>query len=754
MKKILLSLLILVGWTVSSFGAYVPYRPEIPARQLGDRKILVLLYNDPAYGSAATSEWPKFDLISQNFHQYFDQVFNEEGWASAPFESNVQIPGYWYGNTWITSYTCWVKPVGSVRDYYIENSYGKYRPQFDVYGPVDISQEAVAGSIIDDTAIQERIITECLENLGDQVNLGDYDTDGDGIVDCIILSRVGSMYGIKTTVNLEIRGKRIKSVVFVDTPYPGDICHEFGHYLGFGDAYDPRQGSTTAGHLPNKYSLMATGNANHPSGTPPYLSSFERYYMGWLDGFETIEKSGTYLLSPVSEGGAYKIDTPNEGEFFIIEYRPCSRWDQFIPSFGLLIYHIDQSKRVIDGKAAIDWWKPMGVINVNSQDYPLYSIVHDDINPATWALPGENKNCEFELVDGDGNKIGVTIKDIGFNGNDKAWFRADFSYSVYGKITDVAGKPLSGVTVLLKTATGGEYSAQSDAAGNYKISMEDIVLGSTVEVSVSYSDYLPVSTSVQMSSVGVKHDIILRKSGEGIPYTLQKYDESGTSTRFGVFGQYGGTVAMRYTASELRDAGLVGAKLNSISFFTGYPNTFGYMSNFYAVVYFGKDPVLVKDVTDIYSGTEWMTADVSEDNIVIPSGKDVYIGYAIKCSCPSDSGYWPSVTAFKGNHNGGYSVKDVVGEQINWSTSGNYEFLIKANVVVPPASAGGTNPSDFGIAWIEIDSEGYLVVHPAAGKTVQSEDWDDSTDPIWTCTLTYTDGTTETVFFDITPYDE
>lgn len=752
MKKILLSLLILVGWAVSSFGAYVPYRPEIPERHFGDRKILVILYNDPAYGSAETSRWPDFELISQDFHQYFDRIFNEEGWKSAPFESNVQIPGYWYGDTWINTYTCWVKPVGSVRDYYIENSYGKYRPQFDVYGPVNISQETLRGSI-EDVSVQESIVTECIESVGNQLNLDDYDTDGDGIIDFAIFSRVGATEnGEKTTVNLTIRGKRIKSVAFVDTPYPGDICHEFGHYLGFGDAYDPRPESTTAGQLPNKYSLMATGNANHPFGTPPYLSAFERYYMGWIDGFETIENSGTYLLSPISEGGVYKIDTPNEGEFFLIEYHPCSRWDRFIPSFGLFIYHIDQSKRVIDGKAAIDWWKPMGVINVNSQDYPLYSIFYEDIDNRTWGLPGEDKNREVELVDGYGNKIGVTIKDIGFNGNDKAWFRADFSYSVYGKVTDVEGKPVSGVTIILKTQNGGEYSAQSDASGNYKIAMEDKVLGSTVEISVAYSDYLPVSDIIQMNSVGVKHDIILRKSGEGIPHTLQKFDESAQSTRYGAFGQSGGTVAMRYTASELKAEGLVGAKLNSISFFTGYPNKFGYMSNFYAVVYFGKEPVLVKDVTSTYSSTEWMTTDVSEDNIVIPSGKDVFIGYAIKCSCPSETGYWPSVTAFKGNHNGGYSIKDSVGEQINWSTSGNYEFMIKANVVAQPASTGGTTPSDFGIAWIEVTSEGYLEAHPAAGKTIQDEKWDDSSETLWKCTLTYTDGTTEDIWFDITPY--
>ncbi|MCR5560607.1 MAG: carboxypeptidase regulatory-like domain-containing protein [Bacteroidales bacterium] len=738
MKKILLSLLILAGWATTGFGAYRPYRPETPSRQYGDRKILVFLYK-----TGGVSDW---DVVKQyygnDYNRYYSEMLNEEGWQHTPWESNVQIPGYWNGNAWVKTYTTRVKPFASVRDYFIENSMGKYNPQFDVYGPVTIPDETFRAG-------DDAVVAECYNQLKSQFDIGDYDTDDDGIVDYVIFSRIGGSNGYNTTLNVELGGKSVRKAAAVDAYFQGDFCHEFGHYLGFMDLYNPDpKGDMT--DLPGSYCLMGTGNANHPNGTPPYLTTMERYYMGWLDEFKTIDKSGTYTLGPLSSNDAYVIKTSNEGEFFIIEYRPFERWDRYIHACGLIVYHVDQSRRVIDGITALDWWKTKKCINVNSRNYMLYTVVHDNADDGTWTFPGKNNVKDLALSDGDGNYIGVTLKDMGFGG-DKAWFRAEIEYSVYGRVLDVSGKPMEGIAVSLTTSDGQQFSTNSDASGNYKFPLDDSVAGSSVNVSVSLPGYMPVSESLEISSIATRYDIVLRQRGEGVPHNMQKYDESGSSTTFRFSGQYGGTAAMLYTASDIYNAGLVGAKLTSISFFAGYGNNRGYVSNIYAVVYFDNEPVLVKDVTRSYSPTEWVSVDVSSDGIVLPYGKKVYIGFAMKANCPADSGWWPSVTAYKGSQNngGGYFVNDIVGGEINSWSSSTYEYAITATAVAAPAAV---TPSDFGIAWIEFADDGNLYAHPAAGKTVADELWDDSSETLWKCTLVYTDGTSEDIWFDLTPY--
>ena len=751
MKKILLTILLLAGGMLPGLAqAYIPYRPEIPERNFGDRKFLMILFNLPG-----NSNWAEFEQNGIDAREFMDNMMNEEGWVSDPLgASNVWIPGYYNGSVWIKPQKYWAPVVGSVRDFYIENSMGKFRPQFDVFGPVTIPSDLY------DSGTEADYLSYCYDQLKSEINIDDYDTDGDGYVDCVIMARIGGgVCGVNTVGDVTLGNKKTHRLIRSDEYVVGGFCHELGHYLGMMDLYNPDPGNPTGNRdLPGKFCLMATGNSNFPRNTPPYLTTMERYYMGWKDGFETIDKPGTYTLSPLSTNDAYKIDTPNEGEFFIIEYRPFSRWDQFIDACGVFVYHVDQSQRVVDGLKAIDWWKQgKKTINVNNQEYPLYTVYHTDTEWMGWSFPGKFNRKEVDLTGGDGNYIGVSLKDIGFNG-DQAWFRVVYQYMVKGSVSDAAGKPMEGVTVTLTAQDGRTLSAVSDASGAYKIALEEDDKGTTVVVSVSQQGYLPVSQSLMVNGVMTKCDVSLLKEGEGLTHTLQKFDETAESGRYGTFGQYGGTAAMRYSAAELSDAGLVGGRLLNISFYVGSQST--YTSNYYVVVYFGSNPVLVKDVTDSFVWDKWLTVDVQQDNVVIPSGQDVYIGYALKSNCPSDSGWWPNAMAWRGtNHGGGFYKEDVVGESINWpswqrTNATAFEFAIRATVQEDVNGGGGntpagTTPSDFGIAWIGLDSQGeYLEVYPPAGKTVSKEEWDViGNDEGYVCHLTYTDGSSEDVFY-------
>ena len=718
MKKILLTILLLALGLASGFGAgYTPYRKAVPERNLGDRKIPVLLYNRAGH---TVGEAPNNDN-----RQEYSNLFNKEGYLGWGL-TGTEIYSIQYGN-------------GSVRDYFIQNSGGKYRPQFDVYGPVTVSKESYE--------FTGECIAEVCGLLGGQFNAADYDTDGDGDIDCVILICVSGdesesgTYRDALDGDYTAGGKRIVRAVVRKDRNIGNYCKDLGRYLGLPDL---SFFSSVHEEFPDEYDLMGTGAYNNLGKTPPCLSSLERYMAGWTDSFEMIDKPGSYALSPAGEHGAYRIDTPNSGEFFLLEYRNGKGWDSYLPGAGLVVFHIDQSNNLVDGQAALRAWTKE-YINVYSTGHPVYNLFHSAEKGYPYVWPGKDKVTEVVLTDWEGNPV-VMLKDIGNNGGGQAFFRVVVEYSVFGVVSDNSGKPIAGAFVTVTAPDGRTITASADSSGRYSVLLDDDLAGSYVDVTASLPGYLSRTERVYAGDMSNRCDLKLRKLGAVDHYALQKYDESGDAVSFGAFGQYGGTVAMRYTAGELREAGLTGSKLTEISFYANYSNSKGYTSAFYVVVYFGSTPVLVKDVTNLYAPAAWVVVDITADNIVIPEDQDVCIGYALRSSCPADRGWWPSVTAYKSvkNHGGGYYIEDVVGENIQWTKSSNYEFAIRARA----EGSSKLTPSDFGIAWIGVDATGeYLEVHPPVGKTIAREVWEEVGEIGYVVHLTYKDGTTENVYY-------
>ena len=90
---------------------------------------------------------------------------------------------------------------------------------------------------------------------------------------------------------------------------------------------------------------MDGGNQNMNGYVPPYFNAIEREILGLCTPVK-ITDDGTYALEPVHlNGQAYRIDTDNDDEYYLIECRSGEEWDQGIGGNGMLIYHIDQSSR-------------------------------------------------------------------------------------------------------------------------------------------------------------------------------------------------------------------------------------------------------------------------------------------------------------------------------------------------------------------------------------------------------------------------
>ena len=273
---------------------------------------------------------------------------------------------------------------GSARDYYIQNSGGKFIPEFDVVGPVilsgDMKYYGENGEYGSDVRAEEMIIEACrLADKQFNVNFADYDLNNDGVVDNVFVFYAGESeaegggddtiwpHRAELTESVSVDGKRLSvyactSEINLAGGYPvmagiGTFCHEFGHVLGWPDLYDTdgSQGGESEGVW--DWSLMCTGSYNNEGRTPPSLSAVERMMVGWCEPQELVY-TGNYTLEDLqSSNKAYMVKTDTDGEYFVLENRQNTEgWDKYLGGHGLLIWHVDRSSRYVDGYSALDRW--------------------------------------------------------------------------------------------------------------------------------------------------------------------------------------------------------------------------------------------------------------------------------------------------------------------------------------------------------------------------------------------------------------
>ena len=115
--------------------------------------------------------------------------------------------------------------------------------------------------------------------------------------------------------------------------------------LGLPDFYDTDyENSGGQSNDPGNWTLMSAGCYLNSSRTPCGYSLFERYMVGFATP-DVINAEGSYTLNPVSESNAgFRINTPVNKEFFILENRQQRGWDQYLPSHGMLVFRVDSTK--------------------------------------------------------------------------------------------------------------------------------------------------------------------------------------------------------------------------------------------------------------------------------------------------------------------------------------------------------------------------------------------------------------------------
>lgn len=258
--------------------------------------------------------------------------------------------------------------AGSVRDYFSDNSDGKFKPQFDVYGPiqVDYSQFDPNGT---DNAWD--ICAAAIEAADPQIDYSEYDRDNDGTVDMVYFIFAGNganysgndsrlywphrsgFYGYVKADGVRLGDYASSVELYGYTAYPnsitidgiGTICHEFGHVLGLPDFYDSdyAQGGGQSND-PGAWSVMAGGSYNNSGRQPIGYSIFERYMVGFANP-EVIEAEGSYTLQNVqSSNSGYRINSAVSHEFFMLENRQKdNKWNAYAPGNGMLVFRVDST---------------------------------------------------------------------------------------------------------------------------------------------------------------------------------------------------------------------------------------------------------------------------------------------------------------------------------------------------------------------------------------------------------------------------
>lgn len=263
--------------------------------------------------------------------------------------------------------------VGSVRDYFLAQSNGQFELDFDVVGPVTMSKNY--GYYGNDGAYQKdekvyEMIKEACDGIKDQVNLKDYDWDGDGEADQVFFLYAGlgqASGGSAGTIwphESELRywpcgvlsyptGK-INTYACANELQPetqgssryisagiGTICHEFSHCLGFADMYDTTGGG---GYGMSVFDVMDQGSYNGNGFVPCNYTAFERIYAGWVEAIELIDPATVKDMKSVSDYGRPFImyNYKNTNEYFLLENRQNTGWDKGLyGSNGLLIVHVN-----------------------------------------------------------------------------------------------------------------------------------------------------------------------------------------------------------------------------------------------------------------------------------------------------------------------------------------------------------------------------------------------------------------------------
>ena len=680
-------------------------------------------------GSSANFGSPKIPVILVGFK---DKEFSK---TNAQFTAMLNTPGYSENNA-----------IGSVWDYFNENSHGQFTPVFEVLGPVTLDNEMSyygrnTSSQQGSDEKPEMALVHAAQKLDSSVDFSRYDNNHDGVVDFVMFYYAGfdeAQSGITNNIwshawylssssyassqrtfdsvkldryfcTAELKGYTGSTMCSI-----GTTCHEFAHTLGLPDFYDSN--GTTNGSAANMYDLdlMASGSYNGDSTTPPYLNAEEVTEIGWMSDIPELSTSGSVTLSAVNypnatNYSAYMTKTSVSNEYFVYECRGGQRWDASIPT-GLLVYHVDKSSNVISGSiTAYSVWSS-NKVNAYSA-HPCCYVVPASNPTSTAAQSGSMSSLLFGRTVKSFSPVEWSGKSTGFQLSNIVYANGEITFNVVnsnakgisGIVTNSDGYPLAGVTISISPVSSPSAVSKSamsaiadkivrvfkpssrklneikqraasvittDNNGNYSIDLSE---GGDYSVTASLSGYQSKTATLTVSRYETLNFSLLRE-GESLPSELFTFPDNAEFHNYGNtdYDEWPMLFANIYPSSFL--SSYAGKQIKTISFLAGGTS----IENCHVVIDYGSTRKLALPI-EAPVLDEWTTVDVIDQELFIPSGEDVFVGYGgdIYGNYP----IWASVTEDSEliGYMGDFSLSTVA-TTVNWEPWSGQVFAIRMTV--------------------------------------------------------------------------
>ena len=261
--------------------------------------------------------------------------------------------------------------MGSVKDFYYENSYGQMNVTATVVGPYmaehNSSYYATNGPEHIYQSNVRTLVREAIKAAKNDIQFANFDINGDNLVDAIHIVHAGYAQNVNLNIGLiwPHQGALITAVwqnnykakeYFITSELAEDsgtkiapigaVCHEYGHQLGAPDYYGENNFIGTG-----DWDVMGSGSWNGPSNgsgrCPAHHNPYTKAYIfDWATPtvINSSVSNATYTLTPVHNTHCiYRINTSTSNEFFLLENKRsvANTFNHKVPSpGGLLIYHI------------------------------------------------------------------------------------------------------------------------------------------------------------------------------------------------------------------------------------------------------------------------------------------------------------------------------------------------------------------------------------------------------------------------------
>ncbi|SYZ72782.1 exported hypothetical protein [Candidatus Zixiibacteriota bacterium] len=315
-----------------------------------------------------------------------------------------------------------INPTGSMKEYYIQNSYGNYIMNGTVVGWYHASQNSTYYTNYCDGSHgfgpypnnASRLAEEAVALADPDVDYSQFDNDNDGYVDGLFILHAGS--GTEVSGNeCEIwshasgiyyhtqDGVNIGSYSMEPEEYGGSglspigvFCHEFGHILGLPDLYDYDHSSAGCGY----WTIMANGSYNGDSRVPACFDSWCKSQIGFLSP-TNVTANMTDVQLPVAAWNpvAYRLWANGSigSQYFIVENRQLTGFDSYLPGQGILVWHVNENFYGND-----DEWHPE--VALEQADGRLDLQYAHNYGDAGDAFPGSSNNRNFDDKSNPGSK--------------------------------------------------------------------------------------------------------------------------------------------------------------------------------------------------------------------------------------------------------------------------------------------------------------------------------------------------------------